>query len=292
MVQVLEELTTFTPLGIRLWDPVTDQQIRGGLAVQASPAARPQAIARAVRSHGDVYAFGHLPGLRAVEYGYASPATASPGIEHEFVVQVEDRHERYLPVAFGVALPLPYRGVYLSGSVASPVEATPRGLHLYSAPARPLPPSVAAVRGELRRLSDGAPAAHAVLRVETESGEAWHGLSDARGRFVVVLPYPTLTHGFGGSPSSLGHRPLFEQVWPLVLSVLYEPAAQRELAGAGVPDYLSVLQQAQAEIYEQPPETGGLPVAGIPVELRFDRHPTARTEGLSQLLVNPSTASP
>ncbi len=289
---VLEAFTTFTALGIRLWDPVTDQQIRGGLTVQASPQGRPQAIVHARRSYGDVYTFSHLPGLRAVEYGLEPKAPASPGAQHDYVVQVTDPRGRYLPVAFLVGLPLPYRGVYLSGNAASPTEATPHGLHLYSAPGRALPASTATIRGELLHLHDGAPAAHAVVRVQSESGEAWYGLCDGRGRFIVILPYPALTHGFGGSPSSLGHRPLFQQAWPLLLSVFFEPDTQLELTGAQVPDYLSVLRQARAEIYEQPPEAGGTPVAGIPVELRFDRFPVVRTEGLSQLLVDPSTASP
>lgn len=298
MVRVLERLETYTPLGIRLWDPVTDQPIRDALTVSASPEARPQARVQAMRSYGGVYAFLHLPGLRGLEYGYEPAAPASPALQREYVVQVGDLRRRYLPVAFRVGLPLPYRGVHLSGGAAplaspsSPVEAAPRGLHLYSAPTRPVPPSAAALRGELRRAADGAPAAHAVVSVETDTGETWHGLSDAQGRFVVILPYPTLTHGFGGSPPGLGHLPLFEQTWPLLLSVRYEPQAQIALAGAEVPDYLSVLQQAQAEIYAQAPSAGGLPVASIPVELRFDRHPTVRTEGLSQLLVDPSTASP
>lgn len=291
MVHVLETQTTFTPLGIRLWDPVIDRQVRGGLSVTAAPVSRPRAVAHAMRTFGDVYAFLHLPGLRGIEYGFESSTPSSPSSEHDYVVQVSDANGRYLPIAFDVTLPLPYSGVYLSGVAASPADATPRGLHLYSAPTRPLPPSASAIRGELHT-PDGAPAPHAVVRVETDTGEAWFGLSDAAGRFVVILPYPVLTHGFGGSPASLGHRPLFNQVWPLSLSVLYEPAGQRRLPGADVPDYLSVLQQAPADLYAQPPDMGGTPLANIAVELRFDRHPTVRTQGLSQLLVEPSIASP
>lgn len=287
-VQVLETQTIYTPLGIRLWDPVNDRQIRDGLSVTAAPTLRPQATARAARTYGDVYAFLHLPGLRGLEYGY----TPLPPIsDRAYVVQVADVRGRYLPIAFEVTLPLPYKGVYLSGAAASPAEATPRGLHLYSAVSRVLPSSASAVRGELRT-PDGAPAAHAVVRVETDSGESWYGLADASGRFVVILPYPVLTHGFGGSPASVSHRPLFEQSWSLTLSVCYEPAAQRALPGATVPDYLSVLQQAPAELYTQNPGAGGTPTDHMAVELRFGRHPTVRTQGLSQLLVKPSPASP
>jgi hypothetical protein len=289
---ILETLTTFTPLGLRFWDPATDQQVRDALRVEASPSARPGARVAAVRSFGDVYSFPHLPGLRDVEYGFAPAAVASPPQARAFVVQVADARARYLPIALQVALPLPYRGVYLCGVAGSPAEATPRGLHLYSAPGRPLPASAAAVRGELRRADDGTPAAHALVRVETESAESWYGLSDGHGRFVVILPYPPLAHGFGGSPASPGHRPLSEQVWQLSLSVFYQPDAQTVLPGSAEPDYLSVLQQAQADLYEHVPADGGVPVASLPVALLFDRHPTVRTDGVSQLLVMPSTASP
>jgi len=292
MTAILEDLTTFTPLGVRFWDPATDQQVRDALHVEANPLARPGAKVAAVRSYGDVYAFLHLPGLRDLEYGYERSGILSPPAAHPFIVQVRDARERFLPIALQITLPLPYRGVYLCGAAGSPVEATPRGLHLYSAPGRPLPPSAAAVRGELRRADTGTAAAHAVVRIETENAEAWYGLSDARGRFVVVLPYPSLAHGFGGSPASPGHRPLLEQVWQLSLSVFYQPHAQTVLPGSTVPDYLSVLQQAQADLYEYPPEAGGVAVASLPVALQFDRHPTVRTDGASQLLVMPSTASP
>lgn len=292
MTTILEEFTTFTPLGVRFWDPATDQQVRDALQVEAHPRARPRATAAAVHTYGDVYTFLHLPGLRDLEYGYERSGVGSPPPAHPFVVQVRDARDRFLPIALQITLPLPYRGVYLCGAAGSPAEATPRGLHLYSTPGRPLPPSAAAVRGELRRADTGAPAAHAVVRVETENAETWYGLSDARGCFVVVLPYPPLAHGFGGSPASPGHRPLLEQLWQLSLSVFYQPRAQLALPGSPVPDYLSVLQQAQADLYEHPPEAGGLPVASLPVALQFDRHPTVRTDGVSQLLVMPSTASP
>lgn len=292
MTAILEEFTTFTPLGIRFWDPATDKQVRDALQIDARPRARLHARATAVRSYGDVYTFRHLPGLRGIEYGYEQTGAGSPPPAHPYIVQVRDERGRFLPVALQITLPLPYRGVYLCDAAGSPAEATPRGLHLYSAPNRPLPPSAAAVRGELRRADTGAPAAHAVVRIETESAEAWYGLSDARGCFVVVLPYPPLAHGFGGSPASPGHRPLLDQLWQLSLSVFYQPQTQLALPGTTVPDFLSVLQQAQADLYEHPPEAGGVPVASLPVALKFDRHPTVRTDGVSQLLVVPSTASP
>ncbi len=291
-VRLIESLSTFSPLGIRFWDPVQDRQIRDGLQVTAWPAGRPHAVRQASRTFGDVYGFGPLPGLRAVEYGFQSAAAASPPAPHPFVVRIEDTAGRFLSAAFAVDLPLSYAGVYLSGATGSPVQATPRGLHLYSTATRPLPPGAAAVRGELRNAQTGEAAAHALIEVRTESGDSWYGVADRNGQFVVVMPYPVLRDGFGGSPASAGHLPLMQQVWHLTLGVRYQPAAQPQLPGTGIPDYLGVLQQADAELYEFAPADGGVPVPSLPVELRVDRHPTVRTEGFSHLLVNPGSTSP
>jgi hypothetical protein len=293
MATVIEQLSTFTPLGIRFWDAALDRQIRHYLRVEAYPISRPQLRRTAYQTLGDVYSFEGLPRMRHIEFRQVPDAESSSAERHPFVVSVVDQQRRFLPIAFEVELPLPYPGLYLSSTTAgSPAEVAPPGLHLYSSVVRPVPSWVAAVRGELHDLAADSPATHAVIRLETLAGDVWYGLSDKQGRFVVILPYPVLIHGFGGSPADPGQRPLLEQEWDLTLSVQYEPSVLRSLPGIDLPDYLSLLQQFTAGVYQQTPEDGGTPLSGLPITLRFDRNPTVRTEGISQLLVSPSSASP
>jgi hypothetical protein len=293
MTKVLEQLDTYTPLGIRFWDPALNRHIRHDLQVKAYPTQRPQTTRLAYRTVGDAYAFDHLPGLRHIEYSEVADDPGSPPERHPYVVCVEDVKYDYLPVAFEIELPLPYAGLYLSWStVGSPNGTIPPGLHLYSSVARPVPSWLAAVHGELHDVTADGPAAHAVIRLETLDGDSWYGLADAQGRFVVVLPYPPLMHGFGASPADPGHRPLYEQTWDFHLAVQYEPAVLRGLPGTKLPDYLSVLQQVDAQIYQQAPDSGGISLTSLPIELRFDRNPTVKTDGHSQLLVSPSISSP
>lgn len=290
MARLMERLSTFTPLGIRFWDPAFDVLVRDELRVDAYPALSPHAVRSAHRTRGGVYAFGRLPGLRELENAGSQFIQGSPPERHSFIVQARDSRRHFVPVALEIELPLPYVGVYLSTPTGSPAGAVPHGLHLYASPSRPVPASFATLRGELVDIAAGQPAAHAVLRVETHTGESWFGLADAQGRFVVVLPYPPLTHGFGGSPASPGHRPLFEQVWELSVSVRYEPGVLVALPGTDLPDYLSILQQRTAGVYARAPESGGSPAASLAVELRFDRKTPVHTDGLLQLLVVPSSA--
>jgi hypothetical protein len=298
-VRVLETLGTFTPLGIRFWDPALDDQVRDELRVRAWPDPGLRPVTAAFRTASDIYAFRGLPGLRALEMPETPPAGSvgmasppSPPTPRRFVVEVEDARRRFLPAAFSVELPLPYRGLFLVGAGSgSPAEPVPRGFLLHSAPSRPCPPWLAAVRGELAERDGGAPAAHAVVRVLIPGEPAWHGLADAGGRFAVLLPWPTLTAGLGGSPAG-SEGPLSARAWSVRVEVLYEPGRREALPGTAVPDSLSVLRQGAAGVWPEDPATGGVEETGWDGELAYGRELAVRTEGLARLLVSPRVSPP
>ncbi len=293
-VRVLEQLNVFTPLGVRFWDPVQDRQIRDGLQVTAWPESTQRPVVTACRTHSDIYAFQGLPRLRDLEYGINGQHTtlSSPPHQQRFVVQVEDARRRFLPVALAIDLPLPYRGVFPRNSVHSPAQTSPPGFLLYSTIARPLPSWMTAVRGELIESASGQAAAHAVIRVQiAASGPSWFGLCDEQGRFAVYLPYPTLSEGIGASPP-LGQGSLFTQFWQLGVQVYYQPELLLALAGSELPDYLSILSQTPAAIWQQPPNGGNTPATEWVGVLEYGKELNVTTIGLAHLLVSLAGSSP
>lgn len=249
---------TFTPLGIRFWDPALDAAVDDGLAVWAF---RADALAgggvRAFRTASGVYAFEGLPGLADVERPAPdAPAVpedvASPPFAADFVIAVRDERARFLPMAFTVRLPLATRGLFLHDA--------PGGARvpLFSAPTRAVPAGLSAVRAELWEV-DGAdgprPAAHAALRVEG-GGATWTGVADERGRALVVFPTPTATRlSLGSPPGAGGGGDVGAQSWPLVVRAAWDPARLRfPLAGArGAAAALAAVPSVKSVLDEQPP---------------------------------------
>jgi len=300
-VRILEELPVFTPLGIRFWDPVQNDQIRAGLHVTAWPArpsGRPPEVAVAFRTASDVYAFHALPGLRALQYGLPDPITlASPPPTRRFVVHVEDTLGRFLSAAFAVALPLPHRGVFPRDALASPPEPGSRGFLLYSAATRSNASWLAGVTGELVTPS-GTAAGHSLVRVHLPDGGSVSGLANGDGIFAVPFPYPPLPHLLGdGSPpasppATRRQAALQAGEWEIALEVRYEPGRLEPLPGTSLPDYLSVISQAPADVLPVRPEDGGLPQPIWVGTLRYGQTVIARTDGMTQLLVAPVSTSP
>lgn len=279
-------------LGIRFWDPVTDNQVRDGLRVTARPLYASGPKVRANRTRSDIYAFHGLPGMRAFEYRLAY-SEASPPEQKAFIIEIEDYFRRYNPVALRVALPLPYRGVFLSNMPGSPYRPSPQGFLLYSAPSRIIPSQMALVRGELTNAITGRPAAHAVVQVRLAGGQQqWHGVADDGGRFLVVFPYPTIEYVFSGSPPTIEFRPLKDQRWTVSVEVLYEPNRQEKLPFASVPEYLGILTQRRASIVPEASPTGspaGMSgaVPALLMNLEYGKELVIRTQGLSTLMISP-----
>lgn len=307
MVLVLEELTVFTPLGIRFWDPVLDAQVRDALRVEAwpVPGLRPRASAR--RTGSDIYAFHRLPGLLAVENRLPEAAGSSPPTPRPFVVRVVDTARRFLPVAFRVELPLPYRGVFLGDSVfgapTSPIESSPPGFLLFSSATRMRPPWLGVVRGELVDQANGEPVPHALVRVETEGEPRCYGLSDASGRFAVFLSYPPPVDVLSGAPPGgsppVGTPALGDRTFPLTLTV-HSVHGLSSLPGTdpqgvpdgGLPEYFEILSQPAASVWPVAPGDGGVAQAQWQGEVRWGRELVVRTEGDSRLLITPSGSPP
>ncbi len=298
MWSVLESQNTFTPLGIRFWDPVIDEQVGEALHVRAWPEDAQQPIVQASRTRSNIYAFGRLPGMRTLESGpprAGTPTrageTESPPANRSFVVEVSDIKRRYLDVGFRVDLPLPYRGVFLLNGSLSPPQVSPKGFHLYSAPTRTLPPATTVIRGELEDQWTGGAAANAVIRITAEDESIWYALADQHGHFAAVLPYPTLIDGLGASPPADG-RTLSSHSWQLLVEVLYEPAHVDGLPGTELKDYPSVLTQSAANVWSRLPEHGGSPRPDLTTQIRFGEELTLRTDGLAALRVSPASSPP
>lgn len=298
-VVVLERITRRAPLGMRLLDLVRGAAVTDGLVVTARELGRATPVLVAQRSpFSGVYGFRSLPGLRGFEIGErpavdwcSSPpeiaasdllddgltldevrellAYSSPATPASFVVTVTDTRGRFLPVVLTLCLPREHL-----------LE-----IPLFSAPARPSPPGLAAVRGELRRADDSGPASWAMVTATVD--EVTHvGLADRRGVWTVFLPYASPLPPPVGSPAS-GSVPLDALSWPTTVRVFYEPGRQRRVEGSrpeDPPDARSILEQGAARIHDRPA------VAGLAVTrpLRLHAELVVATQGRSELLVEPA----
>lgn len=248
----LESLEVFSPLGIRYWDPVLDQQVKDSLLVSAWPSSKSGiSNTRAVdanRSRSGIYAFSHLPGITS--------QVALPSDRKDFVVFTRDLRERYLSTAFCVKLPLDYLGIYPQNPL--PSGGQPKGVLLVSSPTRKVPPSMAAVYGSLWDAHEDRPAAHARVLVSLDNNACWNGVADERGRVAVVFPYPDLPTEFASSPSLSGAGNALLDGWTIKVEVFYEPSRVRRLSVPERPEQLrkqqpvdiaTVLDQQKAEIW-------------------------------------------
>ena len=281
----LETVTIFSVLGIQFWDFALGQPVRDGLRVAAQLKDADYAPLPASRTGSGVYAFQGLPGLHEVEYPMARAATSSPPPTVDFVITVADTLGRFLLMLFGVSLPLPYRGLFLSNDLASPPGHQPCAC-LFSAPTRAIAPGFAALRADLWDVEakpGGQPAAHAALRV-TVDGRTWTGIADERGRAVVVFPYPLVKRLTLGSPPGAGQGAITATTWPVSVQVLYQPEQLRFPLGAAgdapwpwnvTPSLKSILDGQQAALIWA--SEAGPPAADWTGELTYGEELILRT---------------
>jgi hypothetical protein len=238
----LETSVYRAPLGLQFIDSVTGGPVADGLVVTAWPAGVPWAARMATQSPvSAIMGFGQLPGLASYENALTDdPETftwSAPSAGQPFEVRVADPLGRYLPELLALTVP-------------QPALVTPS---LYSAPARPVPPGFATVRGEVwSATSPPQPAAWAVVQIAADAN-SYLTVADQAGRYVIYLPYPEALPPLTGSP---GGVPLGQMTWPITVSVLYQPSAQTWLADAapGDPPELTSLLQGQG--------TAGIVVGG------------------------------
>jgi hypothetical protein len=286
----LEQLHIFTPLGIRFWDAALERVVTDGLEVRAYPAGRPQARRTAVLSRSGVYAFHGLPGLHAVEYpADADAMLASPPQPQRFMVEVEDRAYRFLPVVFGVDVP--YAGVLPTNTLDAQGRPLP-GFYLFSAPARPVLPTQAVVRVQVAEAGAAlpgraqSPAAHALLELELPDGRVLFGIADEEGRAAIILPYPAFAPAAGGFSPLNAAGLEFQQSWTVHLRVRYAPSRLAPPVGSRLPELRSIFAQTPALIWTSAALSPGQPVDELTQELRFGEELVIRSGGSSTLLVS------
>ncbi|HYU34801.1 MAG TPA: hypothetical protein VEW48_21845 [Thermoanaerobaculia bacterium] len=294
-VRVLEEVTARTLLGIRFWDPALDEPVRDDLIVRARRVDGVGPERTAVRTSSGLWAFHGLPGLRALERDEEPDFLSPPEpISLRFLVGVEDARRRFLPVAFTVDLPLPYRGPWNPGLDASPLSAAAARCYLFSSPNRPAGPGLAAVRALLADADhsgpDGAPepAAHALLELELEGGDRWYGLADRRGSVTVLLPWPTVIGTIVTSPPNGTFPPLAEQRWRVTVRVRWSPGLPVQPIAGGAPDLRAIRQQEPARLA---PDAGPT-IPELEAELAYGRELVLRTSGRPELLIEAAGSPP
>jgi len=213
----LERDRTFTPLGIRFWDAALDTPVTDRLLVHAWLKGSAYPATPAVRSPSSIYAFHRLPGQASAEKPRSDderPEITGPA--GEFAIAVDDPGGRFQGAVFSVALPLGYRGEFLSGGV------TPGRAYLFPAPTRPVAPGLAAIRADLVDADGGGPAAHAALSA-TVGGVTRTAIADERGRVAVLVPWPTPERLRQGSPPADTRA----AAWTVTLRARWDPAALR-----------------------------------------------------------------
>lgn len=260
----LETIRRLTPLGIELWDFLTDAPVTDGLTATAYPVTGPASPVTGVRTPSGVLAFHGLPGLHDAEYPDPDgPADLPSSPTADFDVLVRDARGRFNDVVLRVTAPL--LGVATAADALADCPGAlsfPEGarVFLFSAPSRPLPAGTGAIRAQiLARIGEGAgeqrvPAPYAVVKVDVAGGQ-WVGVADRNGAALVPVPYPAFGGGFGGSladsipPGSHG-TPTYDQVWPVTVEVSSEPGALEFPARLDEPPRLgSVLCQAAASVW-------------------------------------------
>jgi hypothetical protein len=283
MARPLETLTTRTLLGIRFWDPATDRQVSDGLQLVAWPDAVPDQKINAFRTASGNFAFQNLPGMRAYEYPVDDdPLLTSPLVQRPFLVEVEDRRGNFMPVRFRVELPLVENGLYQPTPLSSPPGDEPARFYLFSAPARPVPPGLAAVRATLTAPDDKTPAAYALLEV-VENGRRWYGLSDARGCVTILFPYPTFITALGASPPGL---PPSQQHWPLTIRARHDPSLIATLEENQLPTIRQIRNQPDVPLWSI---EAGPSQPALSFELTYGQELILRTGSKSNLWIGSSS---
>lgn len=286
-----DRIDIFTPLGIRFWDAAQDAQVSDGLEVTAWPEGMPLSATIAFRTASGIYAFHGLPGLHDLEYPSGDPSPPdSPPCPRRFIIEVLDRQQRFLPVAFSADLP--YRGIYPTEGMSSPPQRRLPGFYLFSAPTRPRTASLGIIRAQLEEKGTQNPAGYAVLAIGVPGNKTWYGLADERGCAAVFLPYPVFSGRSGGSSPVSSPVEVREQHWDVSIRVQYDPTALRFPAGSKIPDLRSVLNQAPGSIWSTLALQHEQPVTRLPAELIFGQELVVRTDSAPVLLISRAASPP
>ncbi|MDX1665192.1 MAG: hypothetical protein R3272_15475 [Candidatus Promineifilaceae bacterium] len=214
----LERITYRAPLALSFVDGVTGEAVREGLHVQAwrtsSSGAGPVRRLQEARPspQSALYGFPTLPGLEGYTRGDEVPAGAL-----SYVIEVEDRRERYLPQTRRFDLPLPDPAVQRIRLLPDPAYPTPagfapvRGLLLRTTAPTGVPPQVTALEpAAWARVTATAPAP-----IATDPPVTYEGFADARGSFVLFVAHPPIP----------ADTLLADVTWTITLAVEHDPVA-------------------------------------------------------------------
>jgi len=293
-----DRITSLCPLGVRLRDDATGRTVDDGPVVVACPKPDPARRLAATANRSGLYVFHHLPGLRELETADGSAEFCSNLPENSrrpFVVEVQDPSGWFLPFTFEVRLP--YQGVFnldcaLTASPPFPLLSPPASalaqVPLFSAPQRPVPRGLAALRADLCDTVEQEPARWAVVAVTCSvpfrAPVRGLGIADERGSLLVLFSYPEPNDLFPGSPLNNG-LPLAEQEWKVSLTAHY----RRQSAPPRVPDLCTVLGQ-QSQPAAQLWSDAGLTQELREATLKFGRELIVTTTGAKQskLILTPA----
>lgn len=259
-------------LGLQCRDAVDGRVVADGLRVRLHDGWRSAWTAELAANRSGVFVLHAAPGLHG--FG-AAAAVVSPAEPGRWRLEIEDVQGRYLPVAAEPLLPLDELfGVGPGAAPASPPDALPY-VPLYSAPTRPLPPALQALRVELRRAADpDAPAAWTRLELWLGTQRLAEGLAGADGQALLVFPLPRPREvPIGVSPAEAGER--FE--WTVELRAFRSAA----VAAAPWPTLASLLAQPSAALLD----AGSPPLPPAPLVLRAGVPLVARGATASYLTV-------
>jgi hypothetical protein len=170
----IERISVVAPLGVRFRDRVTGAIVSSGLEAFVWPEAEPERVVRGVENRSGAFAFFGLPGLRDLEQGSGdSDYWAAQTPRFPFVLHVQDRFGRFLPLRLAVQLPLRR---FLGLSSTDPADVPPvqtsgerESIPLASAPSRRPLEAMAVLHAALFDADHDEPAAWAV--VEATAGD-------------------------------------------------------------------------------------------------------------------------
>jgi hypothetical protein len=287
-VAVLERVSRVCPLGVRFRDEATGAYVTDSISAAVYPASQPELRTSAVTNQASVFVFRNLPGMREVENGSGdSDYWAAQTPRFEFVLEVVDRADRYLP--FTLPIRLPQRrilGIELSSAGALQTGSEEGSLPLFSSPARAALDGMAVLRAELLDAATGMPAAWALIEAKAGEQRLVTGMADRQGRIMLPLYYPKPVITLG-SPEST-NTPLTQQMWAVDFTVRYrrrEPVPE-------IPDLADVLTQPAVSAWEQtsPPAEWTRATLQFGRELRLSTH--SGGIGMSVLLITTAGSPP
>ena len=219
----MESIVRRAPLALRLMDTVFNQQITDQLVVTAyrldaaqSPVLKITDISQARSAErsrmSGLYGFASLDGLSGYEWDRqpASDYCPGPGAPANYAIVIQDVAGRFLPQTLALCLP----------------NATPQDnlfeVDLFSTASRLLPDTFGVIRAELWDISQGRPAAWAVMKATFAPNLDYVAVADARGVATVFVPYPPPDQ----SPL-FGSQPIFKLTWPYAVQVHYAPSTHK-----------------------------------------------------------------